>query len=185
MGKFKILVGYCCYVYSPQFILFPDLGVVGKAVTQRSSAKDKERLQEQRILASLRDEGLISRQVGKASGGVCFEVSIAYGIWASWRLRSSANWLFVQELVHGDNKANIKAPHHWAFVRSPADSPHKGPVMWEAFPCHAVIMCTELKIQGRMNALSNDFRLYLLTTFECSWTHFNSSSDVYNMVKLG
>jgi len=51
-----------------------DLGIVGKAVQQRSSAKDKERLEEQRILASLREEGLISRTVGKSGGGVCFEV---------------------------------------------------------------------------------------------------------------
>ena len=42
------------------------------------------------------------------------------------------------------SESNIKASHHWPFVRgihqSLVDSPHKGPVMWKGFPCHDVIM---------------------------------------------
>ena len=55
------------------FILI-DLGVVGKACPQRYSAKDKERMEEQRILAKLREEGLIQRPMSRASGGMAFEV---------------------------------------------------------------------------------------------------------------
>ena len=35
--------------------------------------------------------------------------------WASWRLTSPANMLFVQQLVQADRKVSIKAPHHWPF----------------------------------------------------------------------
>ena len=72
-------------------------------------------------------------------------------------LMSQETWLFVQQLFRlTDNKASIKAKHHWSFVRGkprhywpfvrgihqlPAvDSPHKGPVTWIAFPYHAVTM---------------------------------------------
>ncbi|KAK2167725.1 hypothetical protein LSH36_25g10024 [Paralvinella palmiformis] len=51
-----------------------ELGVVGQACPQRLSAKDKERLQEQRILATLQQEGLITRPMSRATFGVSFEV---------------------------------------------------------------------------------------------------------------
>lgn len=51
-----------------------DLGVVGVACPQRLSAKDKERVEEQRVLATLQKEGLIARSVAKTSTSVCFEV---------------------------------------------------------------------------------------------------------------
>ena len=51
---------------------------------------------------------------------------------------------FAQQLVQANNKENIKATHHWPFVRgihrSPVDSPHKGPVMRRAFLCNDVII---------------------------------------------
>ena len=51
----------------------------------------------------------------------------------TWRLKTPAKWLFVQQLVNPDNKANINAPHHWALCEGilqwPVDSPHKWPVM--------------------------------------------------------
>ena len=64
-------------------------------------------------------------------------------IWASWCLKSPATWLFVRQLVHTNNK-NIKALYYWSFVRgicqSLVSSPHKAPVMQEAFLCHYIMM---------------------------------------------
>lgn len=51
-----------------------DLGVTGQSVPQRNSAKDKSRLEEQRVIASLRDEGLIQRPVSRAACGMSFEI---------------------------------------------------------------------------------------------------------------
>ena len=50
--------------------------------------------------------------------------------------------LFVRRLIQANNKENVIALHHWPFVRGihrwPVDSPHKGPVMLKATPCHDV-----------------------------------------------
>ena len=60
--------------------------------------------------------------------------------WASnhWQLNCLFNSSFQPTME------NIKAPHYWPFVRGIhqwlVDSPHKGPVMWKAFPYHDVIM---------------------------------------------
>jgi len=51
-----------------------ELGVTGTAVSQRSSAKDKDRMEEQRVIASLREEGLIQRPVSRAACGMSFEI---------------------------------------------------------------------------------------------------------------
>ena len=57
--------------------------------------------------------------------------------WASWRPRSTVTRPFVQQLVQSSNKGNIQVSHHRPFLRAmhlcPADSPHKGPVMWKAY----------------------------------------------------
>ena len=55
-------------------LFIADLGIVGKQCPQRLSAKDKERLDEQRVLASLRDEGFIKRPLSRAAGGYSFEI---------------------------------------------------------------------------------------------------------------
>ena len=51
---------------------------------------------------------------------------------------------FIQQHVQYKNKENANALHHWPFVRGIqqwlVDSPHKGPVMKKAFPCHGIIM---------------------------------------------
>ena len=50
-----------------------------------------------------------------------------------------SKWVMVQP----GNEENIIAPHYWAFVmgiqRWLVDSPHKGPVIYKAFPCLYVI----------------------------------------------
>ncbi|CAH1775013.1 unnamed protein product [Owenia fusiformis] len=51
-----------------------DFGLVGQKCEQRLSAKDKSRMEEQRIMASLRDEGLIARPKSRAAGGMSFEI---------------------------------------------------------------------------------------------------------------
>ena len=62
--------------------------------------------------------------------------------WALRHLSSIASGLFVHKFVQADT--NIKDMYYWPFVRRiyrwPVDSPHKGPVMRKAFPCHDVIM---------------------------------------------
>ena len=50
-----------------------------------------------------------------------------------------------QQLTKPNSKANTKAPQYWPCVRRirrSVGSPHKGPVMWRAFPSHDVVMCT-------------------------------------------
>ena len=37
--------------------------------------------------------------------------------WRLWDLKSPSFWLFVPQLVPGNNKWNIKALHYWPFVR--------------------------------------------------------------------
>ena len=57
--------------------------------------------------------------------------------WFSWRLKSSATWMFVHQLVWAKSKWNIKARYYWPFVREipkrSMDSPHKWPVMRKSF----------------------------------------------------
>ena len=36
--------------------------------------------------------------------------------WALWHLKSSATWLFVQQLILGNNKENIIAVHYLPFL---------------------------------------------------------------------
>ena len=61
------------------------------------------------------------------------------GISNHWHLNC-----FIQQHVQYKNKENAKALHHWPFVRGIqqwlVDSPHKGPVMKKAFPCHGIFM---------------------------------------------
>ena len=63
--------------------------------------------------------------------------------WALRHLKSPTPWQFVQELVQVNNK-NIQEPDHWSLVREidwwSMDSPGRGPVMQEAFPCHDVFI---------------------------------------------
>jgi hypothetical protein len=54
--------------------LFTELGVTGSAVAQRNSASNKERLDEQRVIAALRDEGLIQRPMSRVANGLSFEI---------------------------------------------------------------------------------------------------------------
>ena len=64
--------------------------------------------------------------------------------WASWRLKSPANRLCVQQLVQANIKEIIIAPHSGPFVRGihrwPVDFTFKGPMMPKASPFHDVIM---------------------------------------------
>ena len=77
--------------------------------------------------------------------------------WASRHFNSPGHRLYVQQFVQVDIKGNIKAPHHWPFVRgiykSPVDSLYKGPVMRNAFPCHNIFMNTEQVLSKAQNFL--------------------------------
>ena len=59
--------------------------------------------------------------------------------WQSLHLKPQTTQPFVQHL-QAFNEANIKPHITGPFARGiyqlPVDSPHKGPVMWQAFPCH-------------------------------------------------
>ena len=49
--------------------------------------------------------------------------------------------LFVQQFVEADNQENIKASLcKEKLLVGLTDSPHKGPVMQETFPCHIIII---------------------------------------------
>ena len=65
---------------------------------------------------------------------------------SSWRLKSPETRLFVQQLIHLNNKENIIPPHYWPLVKGihrwSVNSPHKRPVIWNVFPYHGVIMVT-------------------------------------------
>ena len=78
--------------------------------------------------------------------GTCIERSLPSLQWCQISIKTFqlAFWLFVQLFVQANIKESIKAPQHWPFVKGihrwPVDSPHKGPVMWKALPCHDIIM---------------------------------------------
>ena len=57
---------------------------------------------------------------------------------------------FSPQLDKANNKDNTNVLHYWSLLSS-MDSPHKGPVMQEVFPCHDVILflmgqCRELSV---------------------------------------
>ena len=47
---------------------------MGVGCQQRLSAKDKARMEEQRVLLALRDEGFIARPKTRASGGMSYDI---------------------------------------------------------------------------------------------------------------
>ena len=65
------------------------------------------------------------------------------------RRKSPACRLFAQHFVQPKNKENIKVPYYWPFVRVIVDSPHKGLVMWKAFPSHDVIAVFNIQVLKR------------------------------------
>ena len=77
---------------------------------------------------------------------------------ASWRLKSKADRLIVEQHTQANNKGYIKAPPYWSFVRGihrwPVDSPHKGTVMQQSFPCPDVIMDTYVVLVIRTRVFS-------------------------------
>ena len=60
--------------------------------------------------------------------------------WLPRHLNYTASQVFVQQSAQAD----IKAPHHWCFVKGIhrwlVDTPHKGPVMRKRFKCHDVFI---------------------------------------------
>ena len=62
--------------------------------------------------------------------------------WCHMSVRSQATWLFNSLLrltAKKTSKLCITGPL-WGESPVTSGSPHKGPVMWEAFPCHDIIM---------------------------------------------
>ena len=100
--------------------------------------------------------------------------------WCQMNVKILAYSMLIHKLVQADMKGNIKAPHHWPFVRRinrwPVDSPHKGPVMRNEFPCHDVIMyitlgsawygVTDIKFRLKLSQLIRCFRQ---TWYDHSW----------------
>lgn len=52
-----------------------DLGISGVAIPVRTSAKDRDRMQEAMIMQALREEGLITRPQGQGASGLSFEIT--------------------------------------------------------------------------------------------------------------
>ena len=69
---------------------------------------------------------------------------LCYVTWASKHRKSVATWMLDPHLVPADEKRKIKAAYYWALVSvihlGLVDSPHRGPVMRNAFPFHYIIM---------------------------------------------
>ena len=67
-----------------------------------------------------------------------------YYILLYWFLNLPVSRMFVKQFVQADIKGNTKSPHRALFMngtpRSPVDSPHKGPEMRKALPCHDFVM---------------------------------------------
>ena len=65
-------------------------------------------------------------------------------IWARWRLKSPASWMFTQPFFQGADQRKHQRSASLAFVRGihrwPVNSPHKGPVTRKMFPFDDVIM---------------------------------------------
>ena len=61
--------------------------------------------------------------------------------WAPWQLKSLATRLFVEQLVQGMIKVNIKAGCHCSFA---SGIQHKRTVMWKRFPRHAFFSLLEV-----------------------------------------
>ena len=84
----------------------------------------------------------------KISISPCLKLSVITGIYytdvtlASWRLKSTATRLLIQQFFLADIKEIIKAAHCWPFVRLIHQRLlvylHKGPVMWKKTTCHNV-----------------------------------------------
>ena len=71
---------FTVYIHSGVFpYCSTELGITGTQVQQRMSAKDRERMEETKVLAALQEEGLIQRSVSKANYGLSFEVNTAGG----------------------------------------------------------------------------------------------------------
>ena len=75
-----------------------------------------------------------------------------------WHLKSLANWLFVQELMHAENNEIINIPFYCPFVskiqlqQRPVESPHKEPIIQKGFAYHDNIMYCNLRINLKMHA---------------------------------
>ena len=60
--------------------------------------------------------------------------------WTWWRFKSLVTRLVVQQIVQATRKTSHYRPFVRGIHRSSVDSPHKGPVKLNAFPCHDVII---------------------------------------------
>lgn len=61
--------------YTIHYFILTDLGISGVAIPVRTSAKDRERMQEAMIMQALREEGLITRPQGQGASGLSFEIT--------------------------------------------------------------------------------------------------------------
>ena len=88
--------------------------------------------------------------------------------WSSWYLKTPATELFVEQLVQGNIKRNIK--DHWTFVRGIlqwlVDSPHKGPVTQTAFPCHDILDTLYYAVQYKLWGACSPY-------FEENWSGYD------------
>ena len=76
--------------------------------------------------------------------------------------------LFVQPFVQVNKREDIKALHynHFVWKKTPVTdgSPHKGPVICKAFPCHEVIMYYINSVRQLKNETLDDTEYYFQMT---------------------
>ena len=69
--------------------------------------------------------------------------------WASWHPKSLTTRLFVQQTINSNKNNQCPASLESLSPQWQMDSPHKGPVMQKAFPCHNPIMFSGQYLSAR------------------------------------
>ena len=78
----------------------------------------------------------------------------------SWRFKLTETWPFVQQLVQvNNNKENTNALNNWPSLAqwSPADCPHKGPVMQKTFGLRVMTSSSNIFLPLHVSFLTNPY----------------------------
>ena len=115
--------------------------------------------------------------------------------WASWRLKSPATRLFLQEISHAKIEGNINAPNNRSFVRGihrwwPVVSPHKELAMQRRLPyryrvntpCAAAMFCQNTSDGAKINSISILNRFIFFNNTDKF--HYNTAIFFQNIVSF-
>ena len=109
----------------------------------------------------------------------------------SWHPKLPETWLFIYQLLQANNSKTVKVPQWLVY------SPHKGPVIWQALPCHDLIIwsifskihltaCLEFNIVFDVHSDVMKFDVFL-HDLQCTWPWikviFNELDFTFHMTK--